>query len=83
MVISLQVASGVFWLINVMAISWGLLEVWSDFPGIHLAMTSIFGSVFTLSARFVILVYQTLYLMWTFGPHSGIYFGIEADGNFW
>jgi len=82
-VYSLQVASGVFWLINVIAICWGLLEVWADFPGIHLAMTSIFGSVFTLSARFVILVYQTLYLMWTFGPHAGVYFGIEADGNFW
>jgi len=82
-VYTLQVASGVFWLFNSLAICWGLLEVWSSYPGIHLPATSIFGSIFVLVARFLILVYQTLYLMWTFGPSKGSYLGIEADSTFW
>ncbi|KAL7541715.1 hypothetical protein ACHAXR_012973, partial [Thalassiosira sp. AJA248-18] len=82
-VYTLQVASGVFWLFNLLAITWGLLEVWASYPGIHLSGTAIFGSVFVLVARFLILVYQTLYLMWTFGPSKGSYLGIEADSTFW
>mmetsp|Transcript_9615 Transcript_9615/g.21673 ORF Transcript_9615/g.21673 Transcript_9615/m.21673 type:complete len:2178 (+) Transcript_9615:367-6900(+) len=82
-VYTLQVASGVFWLFNSLAICWGLLEVWASYPGIHLSGTAIFGSVFVLVARFLILVYQTLYLMWTFGPSKGEYLGIEADSTFW
>ena len=82
-VYTLQVASGVFWLFNSLAICWGLLEVWASYPGIHLTGTAIFGSVFVLVARFLILVYQTLYLMWTFGPSKGSYLGIEADSTFW
>lgn len=82
-VYSLKVASGVFWMFNSIAIVWGLLEVWSSYPGIHLSGPAIFGSVFVLVARFLILVYQTLYLMWTFGPATGSYLGIEADAGFW
>lgn len=82
-VYTLQVASGVFWLFNSLAICWELLEVWASYPGIHLSGTAIFGSVFVLVARFLILVYQTLYLMWTFGPSRGSYLGIEADSTFW
>jgi len=82
-VYTLEVASGVFWLFNSLAICWGLLEVWASYPGIHLSGTAIFGSVFVLVARFLILVYQTLYLMWTFGPSRGSYLGIEADSTFW
>eukprot|EP00578_Thalassiosira_sp_NH16_P001495 CAMPEP_0181139254 /NCGR_PEP_ID=MMETSP1071-20121207/34687_1 /TAXON_ID=35127 /ORGANISM="Thalassiosira sp., Strain NH16" /LENGTH=2241 /DNA_ID=CAMNT_0023226155 /DNA_START=250 /DNA_END=6976 /DNA_ORIENTATION=+ len=82
-VYTLQVASGVFWLFNSLAICWGLLEVWASYPGIHLTGTAVFGSVFVLVARFLILVYQTLYLMWTFGPATGSYLGIEADSAFW
>eukprot|EP00804_Cyclotella_cryptica_P006003 CCRYP_000253-RC/>CCRYP_000253-RC protein AED:0.05 eAED:0.05 QI:240/1/1/1/1/1/9/998/2010 len=82
-VYTLEVASGVFWLFNSLAICWGLLEVWASYPGIHLSATSIFGSIFVLVARFLILVYQTLYLMWTFGPSKGSYLGIEADSTFW
>jgi callose synthase len=82
-VYTLEVASGVFWIFNSLAICWGLLEVWASYPGIHLSATSIFGSIFVLVARFLILVYQTLYLMWTFGPSKGSYLGIEADSTFW
>ena len=78
-VVTLEVASGVFWIFNALSIIWALLEVWASYPGIHLAGTSIFGSVFVLVARFLILVYQTLYLMWTYGPSKGSYLGIEAD----
>ena len=82
-VYTLEVASGVFWLFNSLAICWQLLEVWASYPGIHLSGTAIFGSVFVLVARFLILAYQTLYLMWTFGPSKGSYLGIEADSTFW
>lgn len=82
-VYTLQVASGVFWLFNSLAIIWELLEVWASYPGIHLSGTAIFGSAFVLTARFLILAYQTLYLMWTFGPSKGSYLGIEADSTFW
>jgi len=82
-VVTLEVASGVFWIFNSLSIVWALLEVWASYPGIHLAGTSVFGSVFVLVARFLILVYQTLYLMWTYGPSKGSYLGIEADSTFW
>lgn len=82
-VYTLHVASGVFWIFNFLYLSWGLLEVWAVFPGIHLSPTAVCGSIFSLTARFLILVYQTLYLMWTFGPQRGQYLGVEADSNFW
>ena len=85
-VYTLQVASGVFWIFNCLSIMLGILEVWAVFPGIQLTEPSICGFVFSLCARFLILIYQTLYLMWTFGPSTGssrIYLGIEADANFW
>ena len=60
-VYTLQVASGVFVLFNSLGLCWGLLEVWSSYPGIHLSGTAVFGSAFVLVARFLILVYQALY----------------------
>jgi len=84
LVYSVQVASGVFWVLNALHLQWGLLEVWCAYPGIHLTSTAVCGSIFTLVARFLILVYQTLYLMYTFGPQQGNYFDIpDADANFW
>ena len=82
-VYSLQVASGVFWIFNALHLSWGLLEVWGSYPGIQLTGTAVCGSVFSLVARFLILVYQTLYLIWAFSPQKGTYLGIEADTGFW
>ena len=82
-VYSLQVSSGVFWIFNALHICWGLLEVWGSYPGIQLSATAVCGSVFSLVARFLILVYQTLYLMWAFSPQKGLYLGIEADSAFW
>lgn len=82
-VYTIEVASGVFWIFNFLHLSLGLLEAWSVYPGIHLSGTAVCGSVFTLLARFLILVYQSLYLIWTFGPEDGIYLGIEANPEFW
>jgi len=83
-VYTIQVASGVFWLFNFLYLTWGLLEVWAAYPGINLSETAICGSIFSLMARFLVLVYQTLYLMWMSGPENGVYMGIEdADSAFW
>ena len=82
-VYSLQVASAVFWIFNALHLSWALLEVWASYPGIQLSGTDVCGSVFVLVARFLTLVYQTLYLMWAFSPQKGVYLGIEADSTFW
>lgn len=82
-VFSLQAASGVFWLFNSLHLTWALLEVWASYPGLQLSGTEVCGSVFVLLARFLTLVYQTLYLMWAFSPQKGVYLGIEADSTFW
>lgn len=82
-VFSLQVASAVFWIFNALHLCWALLEVWGSYPGIQLSGTDVCGSVFVLAARFLTLVYQTLYLMWAFSPQKGIHLGIEADSTFW
>jgi len=82
-VYSLQVASAIFWIFNCLHLCWNLLEVWGAYPGIHLSGTAVCGSIFTLVARFLILVYQTLYLMWAFSPQKNNYMGFEADTTFW
>eukprot|EP00594_Rhizosolenia_setigera_P001547 CAMPEP_0178945756 /NCGR_PEP_ID=MMETSP0789-20121207/3908_1 /TAXON_ID=3005 /ORGANISM="Rhizosolenia setigera, Strain CCMP 1694" /LENGTH=2019 /DNA_ID=CAMNT_0020625675 /DNA_START=629 /DNA_END=6688 /DNA_ORIENTATION=+ len=82
-VYSCQVASGVFWILNSLYITWGLIEVWSNYPNIQLGATAICGSVFTLVTRFLILVYQTLYLIWTFGPTKSTHFGIAETPTYW
>ena len=82
-VFTIQVASGVFWIFNGLHLFWALLEVWGSYPGIALTGTEVCGSVLILVARFLTLVYQTLYLMWAFSPQEGNYLGIEADSTFW
>jgi callose synthase len=82
-VYTLQVASGVFWIFNFLQVTFGVLEVWSVYPGIQLTGTAVCGSVFSLGTRFLILSYQTFYLMWTFGPSSENHLGIDEDSNFW
>ena len=82
-VYSLQAASAAFWAFNSLHLLWALLEVWASFPGIQLSGTDVCGSVFVLVARYVTLVYQTLYLMWAFSPQKGVYLGVEADSTFW
>lgn len=83
LVYSLQVASGVFWIFNLLHLCWALLEVWGSYPAIQLSGTEVCGSVLILVARFLCLVYQTLYLMWAFSPSHGTVFGIEEDSTFW
>lgn len=82
-VYSLQVASGIFWIFNLLHLCWALLEVWGSYPGIQLSGTEVCGSVLILVARFLTLVYQTLYLMWAFSPSHGTVLGIEEDSTFW
>eukprot|EP00529_Nitzschia_sp_RCC80_P002602 CAMPEP_0113499794 /NCGR_PEP_ID=MMETSP0014_2-20120614/31949_1 /TAXON_ID=2857 /ORGANISM="Nitzschia sp." /LENGTH=2183 /DNA_ID=CAMNT_0000394015 /DNA_START=271 /DNA_END=6822 /DNA_ORIENTATION=- /assembly_acc=CAM_ASM_000159 len=82
-VYSVQVASGVFWIFNFLSLCWQLLEVWGSYPGIQLSATEVCGSVLILSARFLTLVYQSLYLMWAFSPQQGSFLGVEADSTFW
>jgi len=85
-VYSLQVASGVFWIFNALQVKFGILEVWSIYPGIELTGTIACGFIFSLGTRFLILIYQTFYLLWAFGPSTGTkqeHLGIEADANFW
>lgn len=82
-VYSLQVSSAVFWIFNALHLTWAVLEVWTIYPGIQLSGTDVCGSVFVLVARFLTLVYQTLYLMWAFSPQKGVYLGVEADSTFW
>lgn len=80
---SIQYASGAFWIFNALHLCWNLLEVWAAYPGIHLTGAAICGSIFTLMARFLVLVYQTLYFMWAYSPQKGFYMGVEADKIFW
>jgi callose synthase len=82
-VFTVQALSGAFWVLNALQLNWCLLDVWSVYPGIHLSSSAICGSVFSLISRFLILIYQTLYLVYTFGPKGSTYFGIQADSNFW
>jgi len=79
----LQVASGVFWVLNSLHLGWGLLEVWASYPGIKLTGTAVCGSFFTLIARYLILVYQTLYITWAFSPRMTTHLGIDEDATFW
>ena len=82
-VYSIQVGSGVFWIFNALHLFWALLEVWASYPGIQLSGTDVCGSVLVLTARFLTLVYQTLYIMWAFSPQEGTYLGVEEDASFW
>lgn len=82
-VYSVQVASGVFWIFNFLFLFWQLLEVWGSYPGIQLSATEVCGSVLVLVARFLTLVYQSLYIMWALSPQEGTFLGIQADSTFW
>ena len=83
---ALQVASGVFWIFNSLQLTFGVLEVWAVYPGIQVSGTAVCGFVFALGTRLLILAYQTLYLMWAFGPSfdsTTNHFGLEEDSLFW
>lgn len=78
-----QVASAVFWLFNLLHLCWAMLEVWASFPGIHLTGTEVSGSVFVLLARFLLLVHQSLYLLWALSSSPTSYLGTEGSPTFW
>ncbi|CAN0431472.1 unnamed protein product, partial [Ectocarpus sp. 12 AP-2014] len=61
----LQMASSVFWSANFLGIVWTILEVWQAFPGIQITGTAKGGFLVRLSLRFLVLVYQSLYFMWS------------------
>eukprot|EP00522_Entomoneis_paludosa_P015389 CAMPEP_0172442256 /NCGR_PEP_ID=MMETSP1065-20121228/2711_1 /TAXON_ID=265537 /ORGANISM="Amphiprora paludosa, Strain CCMP125" /LENGTH=2141 /DNA_ID=CAMNT_0013192053 /DNA_START=185 /DNA_END=6610 /DNA_ORIENTATION=+ len=78
-----QVASAVFWIYNSLHLCWALLEVWASYPGIHLTGTEVCGSVFVIVARFLLLVHQSLYLLWALSSSSTTYLGNEGSPTFW
>ena len=83
-IFTIKVASIAFWLLNLLQLTWGVLEVWASYPGIQLTETSVCGSLFSLTARFLMLVYQSLYLMWAFSPNGGNHLGIRGQSpTFW
>lgn len=61
----LQMASSVFWTANFLGIVWTILEVWQAFPGIQMTGTAKGGFLVRLSLRFLVLVYQSMYFMWS------------------
>jgi len=78
-----QVASGVFWVFNLLHLIWELLEVWVVYPGIDLSATAVCGFILTIGARFLILSYQSMYLLWTYGNPGGYTIGVDGDSIFW
>ncbi|KAL7564229.1 hypothetical protein ACA910_012257 [Epithemia clementina (nom. ined.)] len=78
-----QVASGVFWILNALHLCWAMLEVWSSYPGIHLSGTEVCGSVFIIVARFLMLVHQSMYLLWSLNDTPTTYQGNEGNSTFW
>ncbi|CAN0096127.1 unnamed protein product, partial [Discosporangium mesarthrocarpum] len=76
--------STVFWSFNFLGIVWTVLEVWQAFPGINITGTAKCGFLVRLSARYLILVYQTIYLMWSLCS-AGDKTGIQSQGTkvFW
>ena len=78
-----QAASAVFWLLNSLHLLWAMLEVWSGYPGIHLSGTEVCGSVFILVARFLLLVHQSMYLLFALVDASTSYQGNKGDSTFW
>jgi callose synthase len=82
-VVSIQLASGVFWICNALHTFWNILEVWASYPGILQTGTSVCGVTFILIARYSILVFQTLFLLWTFSSQPKFMTGSQADSRFW
>ncbi|CAN0121210.1 unnamed protein product, partial [Phaeothamnion confervicola] len=76
--------SSVFLMFNGLALLWCLLEVWQAFPGIQITGTARFGFLIRLATRFLVLVYQALYFMWSVdtGGHTT---GMQGEGDpmFW
>ena len=78
-----QVGSAVFWILNALHLFWAMLEVWSMFPGIHLSGTEVCGSVFVIVARFLMLVHQSMYLLWALSDAPTNYQGNVGNSTFW
>ncbi|CAM9568890.1 unnamed protein product [Chrysoparadoxa australica] len=80
-----QMVSSTLWTFNFLGIIWTMLEVWQAFPGINITGTARFGFLVRLLTRFVILLYQTLYFMWSIDDGPGVKTGLQAEGSpiFW
>ncbi|KAG5186996.1 1,3-beta-glucan synthase component-domain-containing protein [Tribonema minus] len=66
----LQMLSSVFIIINLLGLCWCMLEVWQAFPGINISGTAKAGFLVRLGTRFLVLVYQSLYFMWSVETES-------------
>ena len=67
---------------NGLALLWAVLEVWAVYPGLKLSGTAVTGHLLSLVTRFLVLCYQSMYLMWTFG-RQGRGMNFDADAAFW
>ncbi|CAB1098159.1 GT48 [Ectocarpus sp. CCAP 1310/34] len=78
----LQMASSVFWSANFLGIVWTILEVWQAFPGIQMTGTAKGGLLVRLGLRFLVLVYQSLYFMWSTQRIPVERTGMQAQGGY-
>jgi len=77
-----HVLSGVFVISNFLKLTWTIIEIWSIYPSCALEGATVTGHLLSIVSRFLILVYQLIYLAWTFGRQGGGV-GFEADSSFW
>lgn len=82
---TLQVASFVFWQINLMSLLWTSLEVWAIFPSALTSQSSTHAYLLRLCGGFLVLVYQTLYYHWSFRTDASSPGELRhaGDANFW
>ena len=81
----LQVASFIFWQINVMNLVWTSLEVWALYPSALTSIATTHAYLLRLCGGFLVLVYQSLYYHWSFRtdiPAAGELRSV-GDPHFW
>eukprot|EP00611_Tribonema_gayanum_P022138 TRINITY_DN4392_c0_g1_i1.p1 TRINITY_DN4392_c0_g1~~TRINITY_DN4392_c0_g1_i1.p1 ORF type:complete len:2193 (+),score=1022.20 TRINITY_DN4392_c0_g1_i1:563-6580(+) len=80
----LQLTSSVFLIFNLCGIVWCILEVWHSYPGINISGTAKTGFLLRLCIRFLLLVYQALYFMWSVdSPSTKAGMQVQGPPLFW
>eukprot|EP00904_Undaria_pinnatifida_P012897 jgi/Undpi1/8738/HiC_scaffold_25.g11200.m1 len=64
-VVHKKMASTVFWSVNFLGIVWTIIEAWQAYPGIQMTSEAKCGLLVRLCMRYLILIYQSLYFMWS------------------
>lgn len=63
---AIQVGSIVFWQITSFGILWTCLEIWTVYPNVKVSDPSMYGFLVRILAGYMILIYQSVYLHWSF-----------------